>query len=101
MINKDTIERAMRVFAMLNVLQVEIDELSLDNAFFRQTLKMKAKQFASELDKQIYDFYAAMTDEANIYYNEEIRAFEELIHAYNQNKIEVIPDKEIINDKVA
>jgi hypothetical protein len=93
MIKGETIERAQRVFAMLNVLQYEIDELECDGAFFKHKLKMKGKQFASELEKQIADFYDAMNDEANLYYNEQIKSFEALIHAYTHNQIEILPDK--------
>lgn len=91
--NTETIEKAQRVFAMLMSLQTGIDDLAKDGAFFRHKLKMTAKIFSTELDKQIEEFYAAMNDEANLYYNEEIKAFEELINAYLNNKIEVVHDE--------
>lgn len=96
MIKPETIEKAQRTFAMLMALQSAMDDLATDGAFFRHKLKMTAKAFASELDKQIEDFYAAMSEEAVLYYNEEVKTFESLISAYLNNKVEAVEDEEEI-----
>jgi len=93
-INTNTIERAKKVFAMLMVLQTEIDELAEDGAMFRFKLKQTAKQFSLELEKQIEEFYGAMNEEANLYYNQEIKAFESFIKAYINNQVEVLQENQ-------
>ncbi len=80
----ESIERAQRVMAMLNVLQSEIDELAEDNMFFRMGIKYKGKAFAEELEKQIKEFYDAMDYDANVYYNKYLISLEELLKEYTQ-----------------
>lgn len=93
-LRQQTIERAQRILAMCNVLQYEMDELVRDKAFFRHELKMTGKNFMRELDKQVKELYDAMDHDANVYYNSQITALEELLKAYTQGKVEVIEDSD-------
>lgn len=81
---EESIERAQRVMAMLNVLQSEIDELAEDGLLFRKGVKYKGKAFAEELEKQIKEFYDAMDYDANVYYNKYLVSLEELLKEYTQ-----------------
>lgn len=84
-ISQETIERAQRVFAMLNHLQVEIDELESNGLFFRQEVKMHGKLFAGTLEKKLKEFYSKMDEEANLYYNKCMIEFDESIKNYIQS----------------
>ncbi len=84
-ISQETIERAQRIFAMLNYLQIEIDELESNGLFFRQEVKMHGKLFAGTLAKKLKEFYLEMDDEANVYYNKYMIDFEEVIKKHTQN----------------
>lgn len=79
---QETIDKAQKVLAMLNILQEAIDELAEDKAFFRHELKMTGKAFGRELEKQIKELYSAMNTDAELFYYAEIRAMEEVIKSY-------------------
>jgi hypothetical protein len=79
MMKQETIIRAQKVLAMLNLLQEEIDELAQEKAFFRHELKMTGKAFARELEKQIKELYSAMDTDAELFYYSEIMKLEETL----------------------
>lgn len=88
-ISQETIDRAQRIFAMLNHLQIEIDELESNGLFFRQEVKMHGKLFAATLEKKLKEFYSQMDEEANVYYNKYMVEFEETIKNYIQRSQEI------------
>ncbi len=92
----ETIERATRVLAMLNVMLWEIDELAKDGMFFRQEVKMAGKAFVRQLEIKIKTLYDNMDEEAVLYYNKEMELFEAFLKAYMDGSVEVQEDKEIL-----
>lgn len=85
---QETIDKAQKVLAMLNILQEAIDELAEDKAFFRHELKMTGKAFARELEKQITEWYTNMGREGELYFQPEIDQFQKLVRGYLDTFIE-------------
>lgn len=86
----ETLERSIKVVALLQVLQYEIDELSANGAVFRNSLKYRGKAFMEEMEHFTSDLYKAMeqNEEAQLLHQENIKEIEGLLKEYLAGKVQ-------------
>lgn len=89
----NTVQKAIKLIAMLHLSQEIIDDLEKDGAVFRHKVKLTGKQFSEELQKFIKDFYRNMDESAQLEYHKNVNILEELLKSYFEGKVEVIEDR--------